>query len=308
VERVLIVGCGYAGRAIARELAAAGLRVTGTVTRAEHFPEVAEAGAAPEALDLETDLHGPGRARAARLLADHDGVVYTVGPLRVGGSERFGDPLPRFLDLVAAGPVPAGFVYLSSTGVYGDRGGAWVDEDTPLGTDVGPRGRLRQAAEAALRAAWREVGLPVRILRLAGIYGPGRHPGLRLGAGTLTVVEADPPLVLNRIHVADVARATRAALTGGRPGEAYIAADDLPASQREVADFTAALMGLPPPPGEPLEAARERLGEANLHLLADRKRCRNGKLRTELKVDLKYPTYREGIPAALRADGLLPDG
>jgi nucleoside-diphosphate-sugar epimerase len=306
VRRVLIIGCGYSGRAIARELAGAGVAVTGTVTREAHFPAVAAAGATPWRLDLGTDLEGPARERLADLVAAHDGVVYCVGPERVGENERFVDHLPAFLDVVAGGPPPGAFVYLSSTGVYGDRGGAWVDEETPLGADVGPRGRLRQEAESVLLLAGRRWGLPVHILRLAGIYGPGRHPGQRMRAGTFRVIEADPPLVVNRIHVEDLALATAAALTRGGPGEIYVAADDLPAPQREVADFTAALLGLPPPPGEPLEAARARLGEANLHLVADRKRCRNRKLRQVLRVDLRYPTYREGIPAALRADGLLP--
>jgi nucleoside-diphosphate-sugar epimerase len=306
IRSVLVLGCGYAGRAIAAGLTQAGLAVTGTVRDPSHFPAVADTGAEPRQVDLGTDLTGPARGALAALAAAHDAVVYCAGPERVGESERFTDPLPAFLDLLAEGPPPAAFVYLSSTGVYGDAGGAWVDEATPPGAGVGPRGALRQAAEAALLAAHDAWGLPVHILRLAGIYGPGRHPGLRLKAGNLRVIEADPPLVLNRIHVADIAGAVHACLTRGAPGETYVVADDLPASQREVADFTARLLGLPPPPGESLESARERLGEANLHLVADRKRCRNTKLKTVLGLELRYPTYREGIPAALRADGLLP--
>lgn len=306
VRRALVLGCGYAGRAIAAELAGAGLAVTGTVRDPAQRAAVAAAGADPRRVDLGTDLTGPARADLAALVAAHDAVVYCAGPERVGEGETFTDPLPVFLDLLAEGPPPAAFVYLSSTGVYGDRGGAWVDEATPVGTDVGPRGALRQQAEAALLAAHDAWGLPVHVLRLAGIYGPGRHPGLRLKAGALRVIEADPPLVLNRIHVADVAGAVRVCLARGAPGGTYVVADDRPASQREVADFTARLLGLPPPPGESLEAARARLGDANLHLVADRKRCRNTKLKTVLGLALRYPTYREGIPAALRADGLLP--
>lgn len=306
-DSVLILGCGYAGRAIAAELAGAGHAVTGTVRDPAQLDAVARAGATPARVDLGTDLTGPARARLAALAARHRVVVYCAGPERVGTTEAFTDPLPGFLDLLAGGEPPAAFVYLSSTGVYGDSGGAWVDERTPYGSHVGPRGAMRQAAEAAVLAAWRGWNLPAHVLRLAGIYGPGRHPGLRLKAGTLRVIEADPPLVLNRIHVADVAGAARAALERGAPGETYVVADDRPASQREVADFTAALLGLPTPPGESLEDARTRLGEANLHLVADRKRCRNTKLKEVLGVVLRYPTYREGIPAALRADGLLPE-
>jgi nucleoside-diphosphate-sugar epimerase len=311
VEKVLIVGCGYAGRAIARKLTGAGVAVTGTVARPEGLEAVAAAGAAPLQLDLAEALaRSPaedGRADLTALVAAHDAVVYAVGPARVGEGDQFADFLPAFLDLLEEAPPPLrAFVYLSSTGVYGERGGEWVDEATPLGADVGPRGRLRQAAEAALLRAWREWGLPVRILRLAGIYGPGRHVGLRLRAGTATVVEAEPPLVVNRIHVDDLARACAAALARGASGEVYVVADDEPATLREVGDYAASLLGLPPPPGEDLEAARARLGAANLHLVADRKRCRNAKLKQALRVRLKYPTYREGIPAVLQADGLLP--
>jgi len=305
VEKVLIIGCGYAGRAIARELAGAGISVTGTVARPQGRDAVAAAGATPHPLDLSDGL-AAGQSALAALVAAHDAVVYAVGPARVGEGDVFTDFLPGFLDLLAeAPPRMDALVYLSSTGVYGARDGAWVDEATPPGDDVGPRGRLRQAAEAALLAAWRGWGLPVRILRLAGIYGPGRHVGLRLRAGTCRVVEADPPLVVNRIHVDDLARAAVAGLTRGASGEVYVVADDLPATMREVADHAAALLGLPAPPGETLDQARERLGEANLHLVADRKRCRNRKLKEALGVRLAYPTYREGIPAALRADGLL---
>jgi len=307
--RVLILGCGFTGKALARRLAQAGTPVTGTVRDPSGTAAVTAAGAAPVTLDLgEALATAQGRRALDALCADHDGMVFTVGPMRKGGG--FVDLLPPFLDaLKASGARPAAFVYVSSTGVYGDRGGEWVDERTPVGTRLGPRGDLRVAAEAALLAAWREWGLPVRILRPAGIYGPGRHVGLRLAAGTYRAIEpdapADPPLVVNRIHVADLARAAEAALTGGAPGEVYVAADDRPASPREVADYAAGLMGLPPPPAEPLAAARARLGDADIHLVADRKRCRNGKLKAALGVRLAYPTYVEGVRAALEADGLL---
>lgn len=309
--RVLIIGCGFTGRVLARRLSAAGTPVTGTVRDPAGVEAVEAAGAKAVVLDLGTALEGAaGREALAKLLADHDGVVFTVGPMRRG--DGFVDFLPPFLEVLASsGARPDAFVYVSSTGVYGDRGGDWVDEATPPGADLGPRGALRVAAEAALMAAWRERGLPVRVLRPAGIYGPGRHVGLRLKAGTYRAIEPDdpaaPPLTVNRIHVEDLAAAIEAALTGGAAGEAYVAADDRPASLREVADYAAGLMGLPPPPGEPLSVARARLG-ADIHLVADRKRCRNTKLKEVLGVRLAYPTYVEGIRACLEADGFLGPG
>lgn len=309
--RVLIIGCGYTGRALARRLADAGAEVTGTVRGPEAAGAVRAAGAAPVVLDLGSALaDAEGRRGLRGLLGGHDSIVFTAGPTRRG--DGFADFLPPFLELLrGSGAHPATFVYVSSTGVYGDRGGAWVDEATPVGDDLGPRGALRVTAEAALRDAWRGWGLPVRILRPAGIYGPGRHVGLRLKAGTCRAIEPDdpagPPLTVNRIHVADLAAALQAALTGGAPGEVYLAADDRPAALREVADYAAGLMGLPPPPGEPLTAARARLGD-DIHLVADRKRCRNRKLKEQLGVRLAFPTYVEGIRACLEADGLLAPG
>jgi nucleoside-diphosphate-sugar epimerase len=306
--RVLILGCGFAGKALARRLSGAGTPVTGTVREPSGAAAVEAAGAAPVVLDLGPALEtGESRRDLGALCGAHDAIVFTVGPLR--GDGGFTDLLPPFLDaLEASGARPAAFVYVSSTGVYGDRGGEWVDEATPPGTGLGPRGALRVAAEAALLAAWKKWGLPVRILRPAGIYGPGRHVGLRLAAGTCRAIEpdspADPPLTVNRIHVDDLAAAAGAALTGGAPGEVYVAADDRPASLREVADYAAGLMGLPPPPSEPLSAARARLGD-DIHLVADRKRCRNAKLKNDLGLRLRYPTYVEGVRAALEADGLL---
>ncbi|MBI5136779.1 MAG: NAD-dependent epimerase/dehydratase family protein [Nitrospirae bacterium] len=303
---LLIVGCGFSGRAIARAAVGMGWRVTGTCAAPGHAPAVAASGALPHALELGAALaDADGRRALAGLIAAHRFVVLAVGPNRVPGTERFVDYTERLVPpLLASGRLEA-VVYLSSTGIYGNRGGAWVDEATPPGLDVGPRGVARQEAERALLEAARFQRLPVRILRLAGIYGPGRHIGLRIRAGDYRVIEADPPLVVNRIHVDDLAQAALAALGGGAPGEVYVVADGVPATLREVADHAAALMGLPAPPGEPAEVARTRMGEANFHLVADRKRCRNRKLIEELGVTLAYPSYREGLRQALAADGLL---
>ena len=304
---VLIVGCGYSGRALARRLSADGHRVTGVVRHPEHGAAVSAVGGMPLALDLARQLTAPdGRRRLADLVAEHSAVVYAVGPERVAGSEAFGDHTAAFLEVLReAAPAP-GFVYLSSTGVYGDRDGEWVDEATPMGEDVGPRGRVRQGVEHALALAHREWGLRVTVLRVAGIYGPGRHVGRRILKGDYRVIEADPPLTVNRIHVDDLAQVIDRALGLPGGGETYVVADNHPATLREVADYTAGLLKVPPPPGEPMAAARARMGEANFHLVADRKRCRNTKMIENLGVTLAYPTFREGMRQALGVDGLLP--
>ncbi|MDH4230247.1 MAG: NAD-dependent epimerase/dehydratase family protein [Nitrospirota bacterium] len=300
---MLIVGCGYTGQALARLLRQQGVVVTGTVSAPEHLGRVTATGARAEVLHLPQALHGAQREATLRLIAAHDAIVYAVGPERTTG-ERFSDHALAFADLLEAfAPAIPAFVYLSSTGVYGDRGGAWVDETTPLvEAAAGPRGAVRIAVERGLLARHAQWGLPVRILRLTGIYGPGRHVGLRLRAGNYRVIEADPPLVVNRIHVADAAQAVVAALAPGREGEVVVVSDGVPATLREVADYAARRMGLPPPPGENSRTARRRMGEANFHLVADSKRCGNRKLVEEWGVRLAFPDYRSGLDQALAAD------
>jgi len=234
------------------------------------------------------------------LIAAHRYLLLSVGPERVANSESFRDHTLGILAIMAAGTPPEAVVYLSSTGVYGNRNGAWVDENSPVGTNLGPRGDLRVESEAALL----DSGLPVRILRCAGIYGPGRHIGLRIRSGNYHVIQADPPLVVNRIHVEDLAQAVVQSLAPEAPAMTLVA-DGVPATLREVADYTAGLMGLPLPPEESEADAWARMGEANFHLVADRKRCRNRGLTEQLGVSLGYPSYREGIRQALGADGLL---
>lgn len=298
---VLILGCGYSGQAIARRLTTAGHAVTGTTTREARFAAIAASGATPALLNLREDSH---HTDLIGLLRCHRAVVIAIGPLRTEG-EDFIDLTPQIVATLQSVQWRGPIVYLSSTGIYGNQQGGWVDEETPPAHPLGPRGELRLTVETALFAAHRQWHAKVRILRLAGIYGPGRHLGLRLKGGNYRVVEATPELVVNRIHVDDLAQTVFRALHYGKDGTAYVVADGHPAGLRQVADYTAALMGLPSPPGEPFEAARARMGEANIHLIADRKQCDNRRLREELGVTLGYPTYREGLLQALTADGLL---
>ena len=300
---LLIIGCGYSGRAITRLALSRGLSVTGTCAHRDHLGQVAASGAEPLLLELGKTLADDARRRElVRLVARHRYLILAVGPERLADSENFIDHTADLVSAIGNVPLDA-VVYLSSTGIYGNRDGSWVDENSPLRDDVGPRGVCRKVAEAALLTS----GLPVRVLRLAGIYGPGRHIGLRMAGGQYRVIEADPPLVVNRIHVDDLARATLIALDSGADREIYLLADGVPATLREVADCAAGLMGLPAPDGEPAAEARARMGEANFHLVADRKRCRNDKLINDLGVVLDYPSYREGLRQALAADGLLAD-
>ena len=181
--------------------------------------------------------------------------------------------------------------YLSTTGVYGDHGGAWIDEETPSGP-VGARGWRRQKAEAA----WAATGLPMHYFRLAGIYGPGRNSLQSLRQGTARRI-TKPGQVFSRIHVEDIAQILQASINHPNPGRAYSVCDDLPAPPQEVVSYAAALLDMEPPPETAFEDAE--LSPMARSFYGENKRIRNDRIKQELGIKLKYPTYREGLAALL---------
>ncbi|MEX2407980.1 MAG: NAD-dependent epimerase/dehydratase family protein, partial [Rhodovibrionaceae bacterium] len=185
--------------------------------------------------------------------------------------------------------------YLSTTGVYGDRGGGWVDEDTPA-RPGNPHSQRRAAAEAEWLGLCSDHGLPVQIFRLAGIYGPGRSQIDALKTGRARRI-VKPGQVFSRIHVADIASALRASMARPVPGRIYNLADDEPADAAEVVAYAAGLLGIAPPPEIPFEEAE--LSEMARGFYAECRRVRNLRLRKELGVALAYPSYREGLAAQI---------
>jgi nucleoside-diphosphate-sugar epimerase len=185
--------------------------------------------------------------------------------------------------------------YLSTTGVYGDRGGGWVDETAAL-LPTGERGRRRVAAEADWLDLWRSRGVPVHIFRLAGIYGPGRSAFDALRAGTAKRIDK-PGQVFSRIHVEDLATVLISSMTRPRPGAIYNVCDDDPSSPEAVVAHAAALLGLPTPPLMALAAAG--LSPMARSFYDDNKRVANGLIKRELGVALRYPDYRAGLAAIL---------
>ena len=173
--------------------------------------------------------------------------------------------------------------YLSSTGVYGDTGGAWVDESAPTGSG-------RRTARSEADAAW--LARNARVFRLPGIYGPGRSPLDRVGAGAAQRIDA-PGQVFSRVHVADIARGVVAALDA--PPGAYNLADDLPASQNAVIEEACRLLGREPPPLVTIEQAN--LSPAARAFYAENRRVANGKAKRLLGWRPAYPTFREGLRA-----------
>jgi len=261
---LVVFGPGYSAGRVAALLAARGWRVSG-VRRAARERAIA--------IDDE-----PGIA-AALATATH--ILSSVPP------DRDGDPvLARYASAIAA--APAGWSgYLSSTGVYGDTNGAWVDESAPVRVGEG-RGGRRAAAERA----WSALRPDMRVFRLPGIYGPGRSALDRVAAGAAHRVDK-PDHVFSRIHVDDIAAAVVASLTRGRAG-AYNIADDRPAHGNDVVAFAAALLRLPMPPMLPDESSLSPMARS---FWAESRRVASGRARRLLGWQPRYPDYRAGLRA-----------
>jgi nucleoside-diphosphate-sugar epimerase len=281
---LFVFGLGYsAGHFVA---GLDGARVAGTTRDALNPKRVLEN---VELLAFD-GAHADGSLEAR--LAQSDVLLVSIPP----GEE--GDPvLPRFAPALAATRWRA-IVYLSTVGVYGDDGGAPVDEQSAL-RPSSARNRARVEIERAWLKLGREVGAPVHVLRLAGIYGPDRNAlvNLREGRARRIIKQGQ---VFNRIHVADIAQAIRLAIEAGGAGEIWNVADDEPAPPQDVIAFAAGLLGLPTPPDQPFETAE--LTPMARSFYADNKRVSNAKLKHALGFKPLYPTYREGL-SALAAQG-----
>ena len=212
-------------------------------------------------------------------LADAEQVLSSVPP--------GGDGIDPVLERYGANFTRQQLTYLSSTGVYGDCGGAWVDESAPTGTG-------RRSARSEADAAWLARG--ARVLRLPGIYGPGRSALERVRAGRAQRID-QPGQVFSRVHVDDIASGAMLAL--GAPAGAYNLADDLPASQNAVIEQACQLLRTQPPPLLPIEQAR--LSPQARAFYDENRRVANAKAKRVLGWSLRYPTYREGLTACLIA-------
>ena len=289
VPHLFCFGFGYTARVLARRLTAEGWIVGGTCRTADRATALRAAGFPVEFFDRDHPL--PGEAL--------DGVTHllvSVPPDAAGDPALavHGEDIPKIESLCWLG-------YLSTTGVYGDRGGGWVDETAAL-SPSGERGRRRVAAEAGWLDLWRRRGVPVHIFRLAGIYGPGRSPFEALRAGTAKRIDK-PGQVFSRIHVADLAQVLAVSINRTRPGAVYNVCDDDPAAPEAVVAYAASLLGMPAPALMPFEAAE--LSAMARSFYDDNKRVSNRLIKSELGVTLQYPDYRSGL-AAILADEACP--
>lgn len=277
---LLSLGHGYSAQALARRLIAQGWRVIGTTRSPEKAVRLRAERVEP--LIWPGEALAPALAQATHLLA-------SIAP----GPE--GDPVlaAHCDEIAAAGLHWVG--YLSTTGVYGDHGGDWVDEGTAL-TPSTARGRQRVLAEGQ----WQALGLPLHIFRLAGIYGPGRGPFAKVRDGTARRI-IKPGQLFSRIHVEDIGQVLDASIRQPRPGAVYNVCDDDPAPPEDVLGHAADLLGLPLPPAIPYDEAEMTPMARSFY--AENKRVRNDLIKAELGVKLMYPTYREGLAALLAQTG-----
>lgn len=266
-----LLGCGYTGTRLARALVERGEAVTVTRRSTEDAQRLAnELGVRSVRADLgvPATLHG---------IVPPEAIVVCLAPPGP-------DPAGELRALAAAAEGARRMVYVSSTGVYGPAGGAWVDESWPLAPQSAT-GAARVAAEAALAA----IEIPSVALRVAGIYGPGRSVVERIRAGGYRIV-GDGHAHVSRIHVDDLVATILAAGASSYVGAINVADDD-PAPSGEVADAIAAKLGVPPPPRVPVSEVR---AEVAAMLTADR-RISNRRLKAELGVTLRYPSWRDGL-------------
>ena len=282
--RLFIFGLGYCGLEIAKLARAAGWRVAGTCRTNERAEELKQQGFEAHQFDGTAAL--PAEAFGS---ASH--VLCTIAPGTTG------DPALKTSARVMRDARWLG--YLSTTGVYGDHGGGWVDEDTPP-RPVQPRSIARLATERGWQAMGMEMGSAVDIFRLPGIYGPGRSTIDQVKAGTARRIDK-PGQVFSRIHVEDVAGTVLLALSRARGGAIYNVADDLPASTGEVVAFACELLGEPAPPVVPWDDVAPTMSAMARSFYSENRRVRNDKIKNELGVALRYPTYKDGLRAIAHA-------
>ena len=277
-KTLLSVGHGYSAKALARLLLPKGWRIIGTTRTAEKAEALSATGIEP--------IIWPGNPLPFSK-ATH--ILTSVSPDAQGDPvlAAHGKELAEVSHLKWVG-------YLSTTGVYGDHGGAWVDEDTAL-TPTTDRGRARVRAEAD----WAALGLPLHVFRLAGIYGPGRGPFAKVRSGNARRI-IKKGQVFSRTYVEDIAQVLDASINRPNPGRAYNVCDDDPAPPQDVIAFAADLLGLPMPPAIAFDEAE--LSQMARSFYAESKRVRNDRIKDELGVILKYPDYRAGLRALLASE------
>jgi nucleoside-diphosphate-sugar epimerase len=279
-KTLLSFGHGYSARALARKLSRDEWNIVGT-TRSPDKQDALRKEEVQPIIWPGTDL--------TDVFRDATHILISPAPTEDG------DPVLReFEAAIAKAPNLEWIGYLSTTGVYGDHQGGWVDETTPL-TPSTKRGKLRMQAEAQ----WQRLNLPLHIFRLAGIYGPGRGPFAKVRNGTARrIIKKDQ--VFSRIHVDDIAQVLEASIARPNPGSIYNICDNLAAPPEDVIGYAAQLLGVPLP--DAMDFATAEMTPMARSFYAESKRVRNDKILGELGIKLLFPDYKSGLEALLHAE------
>lgn len=282
-KKLFCFGYGYAASFLAERLKPFGWKIAGTTTDPDKKSYLKKSGVEAVLFDHDHFIGDPATA-----FADVTHVLFSIPPNADGDPvfKAHGDDLAEMKNLEWAG-------YLSTTAVYGNHDGGWVDETTPSAPSS-RRGSLRAKAEQQWLGLHLSCGFPVHIFRLAGIYGPGRSAIDSVRTGTAKRIDKKGH-VFNRIHVEDIAQTLIASMNSSKAGSIYNLADDEPSPSHEVISFACNLVGLSPPPLQPFEGTE--MAPIVRSFYKDNKRVRNDKIKSELGINLLYPDYRAGLQA-----------
>ncbi|MCG7876576.1 MAG: SDR family oxidoreductase [Candidatus Thiodiazotropha endolucinida] len=284
---VAIIGCGDIGTRLAQAYSAEGITVTGIVSTQQSIERLEHAGIEAVQIDLDQPF------TAANLIQSRQ-LFYFAPPPPYGQQDgRVARLIEQFMEEAS----PQRVVYLSTSGVYGDCQGAWVDETRPP-APIADRAKRRLDAELRWRAWSERTGRELVILRVAGIYGPGKLPVERLRSGQPMVAEEDAPIT-NHIHSIDLVKIARTAMQRGVSGEVYNVCDGVPEPMTRYFNQVADFLGLPRPPVISLEEAQQRLSPGMLSYLKESRRLSNRKLLEKLGVVLDYPDLEKGLSACV---------
>ena len=287
LKHLFCFGLGFSGQTLGARLLEQGWIVSGTSRTVEGASRLRARGFAAHVFD--GNRPEPAIAQALQSVSH---LLLSIAP------DAHGDPALRCHGAdIAEAPSLAWIGYLSTIGVYGDRQGAWVDETAAV-TPGTERSIRRADAEKSWLDFGRETGQPIHLFRLAGIYGPGRSAIDNIKDGNARrIVKAGQ--VFNRIHVADIAGVMEASMARPRAGAAYNVTDNEPAPPQDVVAYAAELLGVAPPPEIPFAGAN--LSPMGRSFYGENKRVSNALIKRELGVQLRYPTYREGLRSLLKA-------
>jgi nucleoside-diphosphate-sugar epimerase len=287
-KKIFCFGFGYTAGFLSEKLAACGWKISGTTTSVAKRDFLKKNGVSAWLFDRDHAVPDP-----FNTFADVTHILLSVPP------DTAGDPVFNVhgIDLAALKNLEW-IGYLSTTAIYGDQNGSWVDETTPP-APASRRGSLRLKAEQQWQSLFLNEGLPLHIFRLSGIYGPGRSAIDAVRSGTARRIDKKNH-VFNRIHVEDIAQTLIASMNKPRPGAIYNLADDAPSTSHEVIQFACNLIGRESPPLIPFEQAE--MAPIVRSFYKDNKRVRNDVIKNELGVQLIYPDYRSGLQSCLEVE------